>query len=68
MTETQLDCYDIEEILHLGYHGQIPAMTTDMWQILETKLSDYGDAKYSEGWDDYLENLNQLEYFHNDYP
>ena len=32
-------------------------MTTDMWQILETKLSDYGDAKYSEGynqgWDDY---------------
>ena len=53
MTETQLDCYDIEEIINLGYHGQIPAMTTDMWQILETKLSDYGDAKYSEGWDDY---------------
>lgn len=50
MTETQLDCYDIEEILHLGYHGQIPAMTTEMWQILEGKLEDFGEDKYNKGW------------------
>lgn len=56
MIETlNLECHTLDEILHLGYCGHIPAMTTEMWKILEDKVEVYGSNKYNEGWDSSFE-------------